>query len=85
MRALLIASTMLATPALAQSSDWPSVNNNLEATCFADQAEITPANVAMADILGYARVSTGQSMRLEAGAIRAFTDVMSGKSMERPG
>lgn len=44
------------------------------------------------DILGYARVSTGdqdvagQRMRLEqAGAIRVFTDVMSGKSMERPG
>lgn len=46
----------------------------------------------MAGILGYARVSTGdqdvagQRMRLEeAGAIRVFTDVMSGKSMERPG
>ena len=46
----------------------------------------------MPDILGYARVSTGdqdvagQTMRLEkAGAIRTFTDVMSGKSMERPG
>lgn len=46
----------------------------------------------MADILGYARVSTGdqdvagQTMRLEqAGAIRIFTDVRSGKSMERPG
>jgi DNA invertase Pin-like site-specific DNA recombinase len=44
------------------------------------------------DILGYARVSTGdqdvagQTMRLEAaGAIRVFTDVMSGKSMDRPG
>ena len=43
-------------------------------------------------ILGYARVSTGdqdvagQRMRLEeAGTIRVFTDVMSGKSMERPG
>ena len=43
-------------------------------------------------ILGYARVSTGdqdvagQRMRLEeAGAIRVFTDIMSGKSMERPG
>ena len=46
MRVLLIASTMLATPALAQYSNWPSVNNNLEATRFADQAEITPANVA---------------------------------------
>ena len=46
----------------------------------------------MTDILGYARVSTGdqdvagQKMRLtEAGAIRVFTDVMSGKSMDRPG
>ena len=46
----------------------------------------------MGGILGYARVSTGdqdvagQRMRLEqAGAIRVFTDVMSGKSMERPG
>jgi DNA invertase Pin-like site-specific DNA recombinase len=46
----------------------------------------------LGDILGYARVSTGdqdvagQTMRLEdAGAIRLFTDVMSGKSMERPG
>ena len=46
MRALLLASTILATPALAQSSNWPSVNNNLEATRFADQAEITPANLA---------------------------------------
>ena len=46
----------------------------------------------MGDILGYARVSTGdqdvagQTMRLEqADAIRVFTDVMSGKSMDRPG
>ena len=46
----------------------------------------------MGDILGYARVSTGdqdvagQTMRLEqAGAIRVFTDVMLGKSMDRPG
>lgn len=46
----------------------------------------------MGDILGYARVSTGdqdvagQTMRLEqVGAIRVFTDVMSGKSMDRPG
>ncbi|WP_367161083.1 recombinase family protein (plasmid) [Kozakia baliensis] len=46
----------------------------------------------MGGILGYARVSTGdqdvagQRMRLEeAGTIRVFTDVMSGKSMERPG
>ncbi|BAV66934.1 invertase (plasmid) [Sphingobium cloacae] len=46
----------------------------------------------MGGILGYARVSTGdqdvagQTMRLEkAGAIKVFTDVMSGKSMERPG
>ena len=46
----------------------------------------------MTDILGYARVSTGdqdvagQTMRLtDAGAIRVFTDVMSGKSMDRPG
>lgn len=46
----------------------------------------------MSGILGYARVSTndqdvaGQTMRLEqAGAIRVFTDVRSGKSMDRPG
>lgn len=46
----------------------------------------------MTAILGYARVSTGdqdvagQTMRLEkAGAIKVFADVMSGKSMERPG
>lgn len=46
----------------------------------------------MGAILGYARVSTGdqdvagQTMRLEqAGAIRVFTDVKSGKSMDRPG
>src|SRR3546814_4857716 len=43
-------------------------------------------------ILGYALVSTGdqdgagQTKRLEkAGAIKVFTDVMSGKSMDRPG
>ena len=43
-------------------------------------------------MLGYARVSTvdqdvtGQSMRLEqAGVIKVFTDVRSGRSMERPG
>ena len=47
---------------------------------------------ALGDILGYARVSTGdqdvagQTMRLEqAGAIKVCTDVMSGKSMDRPG
>lgn len=46
----------------------------------------------MADVLGYARVSTGdqdvagQTLRLkQAGAIKIFTDVKSGKSMERPG
>ena len=46
----------------------------------------------LSDILGYARVSTGdqdvagQILRLnQAGAIRVFTDVMSGKSMDRPG
>ena len=46
----------------------------------------------MSGILGYARVSTGdqdvagQMMRLEqAGAIKIFTDVRSGKSMDRPG
>ena len=46
----------------------------------------------MTTILGYARVSTsdqdvaGQTMRLEqTGAIKVFTDVMSGKSMSRPG
>ncbi|WP_037461806.1 recombinase family protein [Sinorhizobium fredii] len=46
----------------------------------------------MGDILGYARVSTGdqdvagQTLRLEqAGAIKVFTDIKSGKSMDRPG
>ncbi len=46
----------------------------------------------MGDVLGYARVSTGdqdvagQRLRLEqAGAIKVFTDVRSGKSMDRPG
>jgi DNA invertase Pin-like site-specific DNA recombinase len=46
----------------------------------------------MGGILGYARVSTGdqdvagQTMRLErAGAIKVFTDIKSGKSIERPG
>ncbi len=46
----------------------------------------------MGDILGYARVSTGdqdvagQRLRLEgAGANKVFTDVRSGKSMDRPG
>jgi DNA invertase Pin-like site-specific DNA recombinase len=46
----------------------------------------------MAGILGYARVSTGdqdvagQTMRLkEAGAIKVFTDIKSGKTMDRPG
>lgn len=46
----------------------------------------------MGDILGYARVSTGdqdvtgQTLRLEqAGALKVFTDVRSGKAMDRPG
>jgi DNA invertase Pin-like site-specific DNA recombinase len=46
----------------------------------------------MPGTLGYARVSTGdqdvagQTMRLtEAGAIRVFTDVRSGRTMDRPG
>lgn len=46
----------------------------------------------MGDILGYARVSTGdqdvagQLLRLQsAGAIKVFSDVKSGKSMDRPG
>jgi DNA invertase Pin-like site-specific DNA recombinase len=46
----------------------------------------------VSDILGYARVSigdqdvAGQTMRLnQAGAIKVFTDVMSGKNMDRPG
>jgi DNA invertase Pin-like site-specific DNA recombinase len=46
----------------------------------------------MGDVLGYARVSTGdqdvagQAMRLErAGAIKVFTDVRSGRTMDRPG
>jgi len=46
----------------------------------------------MGAILGYARVSTGdqdvagQTLRLpQAGAIKVFTDVRSGRTMERPG
>ena len=46
----------------------------------------------MTGILGYARVSTsdqdvaGQTMRLtEAGAIKVFTDVRSGRNMDSPG
>ena len=46
----------------------------------------------MGDILGYARVSTndqdvaGQTMRLtRAAAIKVFTDVRSGRTMDRPG
>jgi len=46
----------------------------------------------MSAILGYARVSTsdqdvaGQTMRLtEAGVIKVFGDVRSGRTMERPG
>jgi DNA invertase Pin-like site-specific DNA recombinase len=45
----------------------------------------------MGGILGYARESTGdqdvagQTLRLtQAGAIRVFTDVRSGRSMDRP-
>ena len=46
----------------------------------------------MTGILGYARVSTGdqdvagQTMRLtQAGALKVFTDVRSGRSIDRPG
>jgi DNA invertase Pin-like site-specific DNA recombinase len=46
----------------------------------------------MTGILGYARVSTGdqdvagQTLRLtQAGAIKVFTDVRSGRSLDRPG
>ncbi len=46
----------------------------------------------MGGILGYARVSTGdqdvagQTLRLtQAGAIKVFTDVRSGRSMDRRG
>jgi DNA invertase Pin-like site-specific DNA recombinase len=46
----------------------------------------------MGDMLGYARVSTGdqdvagQELRLtQAGAIKVFTDVRSGRTMDRPG
>jgi len=46
----------------------------------------------MGDILGYARVSTGdqdvagQELRLrQAGAIKMFSDIRSGRSMNRPG
>src|SRR6195952_567768 len=51
-----------------------------------------PVGNHMTGILGYARVSTGdqdvagQTMRLtQAGAIKVFTDVRSGRSMDRPG
>ena len=50
------------------------------------------ALVPLGGILGYARVSTGdqdvagQTMRLtQAGALKVFTDVRSGRTMERPG
>ena len=52
----------------------------------------TQPSAFVTDILGYARVSTGdqdvagQTMRLtQAGAIKVFTDVRSGRSMDRPG
>ena len=61
-------------------------------TCVMSSRERPFGRQALGDILGYARVSTGdqdvagQTMRLEqADAIRVFTDVMSGKSMDRPG
>ena len=54
-----------------------------------DIETVAPAHVG--DILGYARVSThdqhpnAQSDRLiEAGAIRVFTDIVSGKRFDRP-
>ena len=50
-----------------------------------------PAPARVGDTLGYARVSThdqnpdAQSDRLiEAGAIRVFTDIVSGKRFDRP-
>lgn len=47
----------------------------------------------MPDVLGYARISTSDQdlevqrrrLREEAGAIRIFEDVISGKSFDRPG
>ena len=47
----------------------------------------------MPDVIGYARVSTAEQdlevqrrrLRDEAGAIRVFDDVASGKSFDRPG
>ena len=58
-----------------------------------DRADVSGRNAfGMSEVLGYARVSTGdqdvagQTLRLEqAGAIKVFTDVRSGKSMDRPG
>ena len=51
----------------------------------------SPAPARVGDTLGYARVSThdqnpdAQSDRLiEAGAIRVFTDIVSGKRSDRP-
>ena len=52
----------------------------------------TPAPARPGDTLGYARVSTGEQnpdaqrdRLLEAGGIRVFTDVASGKRSDRPG
>ena len=52
----------------------------------------TPASARPGNTLGYARVSThdqhpeAQNARLiEAGAIRVFTDIISGKRFDRPG
>ena len=57
-----------------------------------ERADIDTAVARPGDILGYARVSTAdqsleaQRSRLcDAGAIRIFTDVASGKRFERPG
>ena len=64
---------------------WDALNHSVHRT-------VVWETHGMGDILGYARVSTGdqdvagQAMRLEkAGAIKVFTDIMSGKSMDRPG
>ena len=71
-------------PALARMAQQCDVERQPEAVLRA------PARVG--DTLGYARVSThdqnpdAQSDRLiEAGAIRVFTDIVSGKRFDRPG
>jgi hypothetical protein len=73
----------ISTPGWWGSDDFPGHGKRPKSYRLGD---------VMTGILGYARVSTsdqdvaGQSMRLtEAGAIKVFTDVRSGRTMDRPG